>query len=232
QPVEAERDPEFARAAREVQSTTFIAHVRFASTGAKTVLNTHPFEQRGRLFAHNGVIEDLPALEARLGSARALVAGDTDSERFFALLTSEIDGRGDVAQGIQAASHWVAENLPLFSINFVLTTATDVWALRYPDAHELYVLERAAGGGEDGRPLEHCSKMGTRVHSDEACGRPVVVVASEPMDSDPGWGLLRSGELLHVPATLAVESKVVLEGPPAHQLTLADLHPDAAQSQA
>jgi hypothetical protein len=24
----------------------------------------------------------------------------------------------------------------------------------------------------------------------------------------------------------------VLEGPPAHQLTLADLHPDAAQSQA
>ncbi|HEV3230295.1 MAG TPA: class II glutamine amidotransferase, partial [Solirubrobacteraceae bacterium] len=47
QPVEAERDPEFARAAREVQSTTFIAHVRFASTGAKTVLNTHPFEQRG-----------------------------------------------------------------------------------------------------------------------------------------------------------------------------------------
>ena len=29
--------------------------------------NTHPFEQRGRLFAHNGVIEDLDRLEAELG---------------------------------------------------------------------------------------------------------------------------------------------------------------------
>ena len=52
-------DRRFAREARELYSTTFLAHIRFASTGALDVRNTHPFEQHGRLFAHNGVIEDL-----------------------------------------------------------------------------------------------------------------------------------------------------------------------------
>jgi predicted glutamine amidotransferase len=85
QPLAAYEDRRFAQEAREVRSSTFIAHVRFASTGGLDVRNTHPFEQRGRLFAHNGVIEDLPALEAHLGPDRELVKGDTDSERFFAL---------------------------------------------------------------------------------------------------------------------------------------------------
>ena len=65
QPLAAYEDHEFARDAREVTSRTFIAHVRYASTGAIKPENTHPFEQRGRLFAHNGVIEDLDRLEQR-----------------------------------------------------------------------------------------------------------------------------------------------------------------------
>ncbi len=89
QPIAAYGDAEFAREAHEVCSRTFIAHIRFASTGALDLRNTHPFEQDGRLFAHNGVIEDLPALEAHLGDDRRLVKGDTDSERFFALITRD-----------------------------------------------------------------------------------------------------------------------------------------------
>jgi len=41
-----------------VHSETFVAHIREATTGALRAANTHPFEQRGRLLAHNGVIED------------------------------------------------------------------------------------------------------------------------------------------------------------------------------
>ena len=48
----------------------------------------------------------------------------------------------------------------MFALNFVLITASDVWALRYPDVHELYVLERAAGGPSGGRHLEHASARG------------------------------------------------------------------------
>ena len=48
------------RARRGVlKSTTFLAHVRYASTGAHTMVNTHPFEQDGRLFAHNGAFGGL-----------------------------------------------------------------------------------------------------------------------------------------------------------------------------
>jgi predicted glutamine amidotransferase len=68
QPVAAYEDPSFAHRAHEVRSRTFVAHIRFASTGSLQRRNTHPFEQRGRLFAHNGVIQDLPALEEHLGA--------------------------------------------------------------------------------------------------------------------------------------------------------------------
>src|SRR5436309_13260255 len=56
QPLAAYEDQQFAQEAREVSSRTFIAHVRYASTGGLSPQNTHPFEQRGRLLAHNGVI--------------------------------------------------------------------------------------------------------------------------------------------------------------------------------
>ena len=43
----------------------FVAHIRFATTGANLERNTHPFIQAGRLFAHNGVVQGLDELEAR-----------------------------------------------------------------------------------------------------------------------------------------------------------------------
>jgi predicted glutamine amidotransferase len=228
QPIAAYGDAEFAREAREITSKTFIAHIRFASTGALLARNTHPFEEDGRLFAHNGVIEDLPALEAHLGAARGLVKGDTDSERLFALITREIAARdGDVDGGIEAACAWVAANLPLFAINFVLATADGLWALRYPATHPLYLLQRAPG-----TPLEHSSSLGSRVHSKDGAERPLVVIASERMDSDPAWGPLASGELIHITDTLEVVRRRILEHPPARLLTLAELSPTAQASQA
>jgi glutamine amidotransferase len=205
-PIAAFEDREFASEARSIWSRTFVAHIRHASTGGLTMANTHPFCQRDRLFAHNGVIEDLPKLEQHLGDARALVAGETDSERYFALITSEIDRHdGNVEAGIRAAVTWVAQTLPLLSINFVLITSTDLWALRYPETNTLYVLERPARD----EPLDHTSSYGTHVHSEHARGRPVVVVASEEMDEDPGWREVESGELLHVGPSLKLESQLL-----------------------
>jgi glutamine amidotransferase len=232
QPLAAYEDNEFAQEARELCSRTFIAHIRYASTGAIAPQNTHPFEQHDRLFAHNGVIEDLPALEHELGEEMSLVHGDTDSERYFALITREIKRTGDVGQGIARAVEWVAQNLPVFAMNFILITASDVWALRYPDVHELYVLERAAGGPSGGRHLEHSSARGMRVRSGELARRPSVVIASERMDDDAGWRLLEPGELLHVDGDLHVTSTIPFDRPPAHQLSLEDLTGKAASSQA
>jgi predicted glutamine amidotransferase len=233
QPIAAYEDRQFAQEAREVCSRTFIAHVRYASTGAVSPLNTHPFEQQDRLFAHNGVIEDLEALEQELGDARSLVQGETDSERFFALITREIEQDGDVGASIVRAAGWIADNLPVFALNVVLITDDELWALRYPDVHELFVLERAAGGPSGHRYMDHASARGSmRVRSGDLATRRAVVVASEPMDEDPGWHALRSGELLHVGPDVRVTITRPLDRPPAHQLTLADLGDKAAASQA
>jgi predicted glutamine amidotransferase len=227
QPVAAYGDAEFAREAREVSSSTFVAHVRFASTDALELRNTHPFEQGGRLFAHNGVLEDLPTLEAHLGDALATVRGDTDSERLFALVTRETAARGgDVSAGLTAACGWVAANLPVLALNLVLATEQGLWALRYPQTHELHILER-----EPGAVLEHSSSFGSRVRSEHGASRPLVVVASERMDDDPRWRALESGELVHVDHTLRVTSRRILDSPPAQPLTLADLSARAQASQ-
>lgn len=231
QPVAAFEDRTFAREAREITARTFVAHVRYASTGALTDRNTHPFALDGRLFAHNGVIGDLPALDRELGADRDRVLGDTDSERFFALITREIERSGDVGDGIASATRWVATHLPLLSANFVMIDATDLWALRYPAVHDLYALERAPGGAGGHERLDHARGGRIRVASDALADRPAVVVATERMDDDPGWRPLGAGELLHVDGELAVTSRQVLDHPPAHPLTLSDLGERAAASQ-
>ncbi|HEX6022458.1 MAG TPA: class II glutamine amidotransferase [Solirubrobacter sp.] len=232
-PVAAWRDMRFAQLARETRSTTFVAHVRFASTGPMTHENTHPFEQDGRIFAHNGLVAGLEQLELELGRHRDLVSGDTDSERLFTLITRRIHAAGgDVRRGIVSAVRWVAEELPVYSMNFILATPRELFALRYPDVNPLFVLERDAGGPSGFRQLAHSSAGGTvRVRSDELRVRPSVVIASEPMDEDAGWRQVEPGQLIHVDANLNVSAEMILPDPPAHQLALEDLDVRAAASQ-
>jgi glutamine amidotransferase len=209
-PMAAFEDRSFATEAREIRSRTVVSHIRHATTGELTVANTHPFSIDGRLFAHNGVINDLPKLEEELGPYRAMVKGDTDSERYFALITRETDRHdGDVGAGVRSAVRWIAENLPILSINFVLITATELWALRYPDTHPLFLLERSEGGnrGEASEALDQTSSHGTRVHSEDARDRPTVIIASERMDEDDGWRELASGELIHVDPSLSLATE-------------------------
>jgi glutamine amidotransferase len=230
--VAAFKDAAFAQQARQECSRTYVVHLRYASSGPVALRNSHPFVQQGRLFAHNGVFEDLPALEAHLGDDRALVQGDTDSERFFALVTRETRrAGGDLRAGITAAVAWIAAHLPLYALNFVLTTPDELWALRYPDTNELWILERRAGGPHGCRHLDETSEVGTlRVRSDDLAVCDSVVVASEPMDEHPDWRLLESRELVRVGTDLRVQS-AILDPAPAHQLTVEDLSARAAASQ-
>jgi glutamine amidotransferase len=125
----------------------------------------------------------------------------------------------------------VAEHVPVYALNFVLATPTELWALRYPETHKLFVLERAAGGTGE-RPSEESSAAGTiRVSSPELTRDPSVVIATERMDDDPGWRLLAPGELLRVTPDLRCVSTVVVDRPPARLLTLQDLDERAAASQ-
>ena len=231
QPIAAWEDTEFACEAHDMTGTTFIAHVRYASTGALDVLNTHPFVQNGRIFAHNGVVTGLDTLDARLEELGVadLVLGQTDSERVFALITASIGARsGDVEAGLLDAVGWLAENVPIYSVNLLLSTATDLWALRYPEPDQLYLLDR-----REAAPAKGFDLRTPRIHarSDELDQHPCVVFASEAMDGDPRWKLLDSGVLVHVDEQLSISEREAFPDPPKYQLTVADLSPKASASQ-
>jgi predicted glutamine amidotransferase len=231
QPIAAFRDDEFMKEARTERSSTFLAHIRFASVPSFAISDTHPFQREGRLFAHNGILYGVEDLEREVGADyMGPVEGRTDSERLFALITKRIDELGDVGEGIASAVRWAADNLPVYSLNLALGTADELWALRYPGTHELFVLER--GPGKTGPDALHgVSSHGLGVHTDELDDTPAAVIASEPLDDETDWRALEPGELLHVTPDVVAHSRIILDRPPRHELGVDDLDPRSAESQ-
>jgi predicted glutamine amidotransferase len=219
QPEAAFQDEEFIREARQAVSAAFVAHVRYATVGGRTVPNTHPFTMQGRIMAHNGGFGEVQRLEEQLGSYRELVLGDTDSERYFALITQQTDAHGgDVGAGIAAAASWIGRNLPVSSLNVIVAAPGELWALRYPEQHALHIL-----GSPEGGEL-HVRSATSSVHVPEPTAS--VVVASEALDGESGWRMLAPGELVHVRRDLSVESRIAVPEPPAHLVPLPPGNPN------
>ena len=221
-PVQAATNPAYQAVAQRLVAAEMVVHLRYADTGGTSLVNTHPFTQDGRAFAHNGVVGDLDRIEDRLGSNRAMVMGETDSERFFALITLSIrDAGGDVRAGITRAVQEIVESYELYSLNFVLGELGHIWAFRYPDTNPLHLLRREPGGSGGDDDLDHADAAGTlRLHSDDAAETALVVISSEKISEEPGWEEIASGELLHVGPDLEVERETIVSGPPRHPMVL------------
>jgi predicted glutamine amidotransferase len=232
QPEPAYRDEEFIHEAQQAESATFVAHVRWATAGGRTILNTHPFVMNGRIMAHNGGFGELARLDELLGSYAKLVHGDTDSERYFALITQQTDAHGgDVGAGIEAAARWIAAHLPVSSLNTIVITAGELWALRYPAQHALHILERPApaAGRREHRAGEaglHVRSATSSIHAPDLHTAPSVVLASEELDGEDGWRMLAPGELVHVRPDLSVQSAVVIPGAPARLVPIGAENPN------
>jgi predicted glutamine amidotransferase len=220
-PAAAWDDPTFDHAARRLRSSTFVAHVRHASTGARSYENTHPFVEGDVVFAHNGALAGLDQVEAQLGEYRRVVHGDTDSERMFALILKQAAAhRDDLTAGITAAVRWLAEHVPVLSLNLIVATPSDLWALRYPDIDDLFLLDRAAGGTHGDHQLHGVGQHGgVRVRSSDLTGQRSVVVASERIDENPAWAHIEAGELVHVDKALNLERHTIIDQAPTHRLT-------------
>lgn len=178
------------------QSPTLVAHVRDATVSAPGVMDSHPFAMQGRLFAQNGSIGEIHRVEDALGDYERLVHGNTDSERYGALLTRHIDeADGNVEQGIRRTVGWLADNTPMTGINFVLATPDDLYALRYPHVRTLFYNHVSGSQAVEGARRLGGVELGA--------GRgdvPATIVASEPLDASAGWRALQPGQLLHVRA--------------------------------
>lgn len=88
-------DALFRRVSGIVSSQTVIAHLRQATKGTNSLINSHPFQYGAWIFAHNG---DVPNFEQTRGALRARVSpplrrfilGDTDSEVIFYMLLGHL----------------------------------------------------------------------------------------------------------------------------------------------
>lgn len=229
QPEPAFRDEEFIQRAKRAESATFVAHVRQATAGGRTVQNTHPFAMDGRIMAHNGGFGELARLDEQLGGYASLVLGDTDSERYFALITQQADAQdGDLGAAITAAAQWIAANLPVSSLNTIVAAPGELWALRYPGQHALHILERPAGPSEQPAAAAglHVRSATSSVHVPDLYSAASVVIASEQLDGESGWRMLAPGELIHVRPDLSLQSAVVIAEPPPRPIPIPGHNPN------
>jgi predicted glutamine amidotransferase len=137
------------------------------------------------------------------------------SDQEFSRAARQADAHGgDVGTGITAAAGWIADRLPVSSLNTIVAAPSELWALRYPDQHALHILNRPAGGGL------HVRSATSSVHVPVLEDAASVVVASEQLDGESGWRMLAPGELVHVRPDLSVHSRIAITRPPARLVPL------------
>lgn len=84
-----------------VSSQTVLAHIRRATLGINSILNTHPFQYGNWVFAHNGHIKGFSRcrnalLEGIAPELKRFILGKTDSEVIFYYLLSRLQSRIDL----------------------------------------------------------------------------------------------------------------------------------------
>ncbi len=85
----------FKRVSGIVSGQTVVAHIRKATQGQNSILNTHPFQYGNWIFAHNGNIKNFLQVKESVQEKidpeiRRFILGDTDSETLFLYLLSAI----------------------------------------------------------------------------------------------------------------------------------------------
>src|SRR5215210_3843344 len=193
-PIAAHEDREFAAEARQVHSHLIVAHIRHATRGEPRLENTQPFTHGNLVFAHNGTIDGLEELPESLG----LFLGDTDSERYFALLHHHIPEARDTITGIRKTIDWIEKNCTYTSLNFLLADGDSLYALRLPGKEGLFVRHLEAK-----EELRCLSSYGTHIESHEH--QRAILFASERIDSASSWQELEPGTLAVADRDLRLE---------------------------
>jgi len=130
EPARARESSLFSEATTNIQSDGALLHLRWATgTLAVSEGNTHPFTYQEYSFIHNGSVlppESLdPYVKPELHSSRR---GETDSERYFFLIITEIEKFG-VGAGIHSAVKIIRSSCVYSSINAMFLTPTELYVI-------------------------------------------------------------------------------------------------------
>jgi glutamine amidotransferase len=124
-PEAAYSDGEFQRAT-SVRGRIFNAHLRRATMGGLTLVNTHPFVLGEYSFSHNGTVIRYPAL---LEPGVSAAQGETDSEHLFNWLMCHYDAadpRGSLRRLVTAC----IERSAFSGLNFLFSDGERLYAYK------------------------------------------------------------------------------------------------------
>jgi glutamine amidotransferase len=184
-------DPEFEDVARSVEGDCLLAHVRRASMGEVRVENSHPFHNGRWLFAHNGTVRGFEKLREKLDSLianefRALLAGNTDSERCFGLFLTCLARLGALEQPpLEVIACALAETIALLRE----LSPDPTTALTFLATDGICLVGARSGEKE----LGYLANPGERL-----------LIASEAPASDVPWTQLEDGEVVGADARLRI----------------------------
>ncbi len=213
----AHEDLHFSVTAERVYAETVVAHVRRATVGSNSQVNTHPFCYRNWTFAHNGTVTAFERIRTTLEqqTEEDLLdqrRGTTDSELVFYWLLSRMSAAGLDPKGTGACLELLVEVLreavaylddlndragaenPA-KLNFLLTDGNLLVATRF--RHSLYWLVREG--------IHDCEICGIpHVHHQPGVDYRAVVLASEPITHE-SWHEVPEGGVLAVDHTVHAE---------------------------
>lgn len=210
EPTPAYLSTRFARLCGTTRSKLILAHVRKARLPpVRALSNTHPFQQKccGKewVFAHNGLVPEIVAIERTSDNPVCRPMGETDSEHAFCHLLGHIARHFDRSpeadpaarfENLAAASGLVAS---LGKFNFLMSEGEYLIAYGHD---RLHYLERPGSTGSDGAPVDWA------------------MIATEPLDHAGQWTPFEAGEL-----------RVYRHGRMVGRVMTRALHPAAAPMQ-
>jgi len=178
-----------------------VAHIRQKTIGDTSLVNTHPFQRAGWVFAHNGTIKDVAWLRAGVSPERlAEIEGETDSELLFSWVLTRLDEAGVTAakvsprtdRALAAAARTAREHPGIGAFNFLLSDGATTYAHRF--GRSMFLLEKSPG---DAVVARRESSDGTVVETPWSAGRAAILIASERINDEP-WQEVEDSALLCV----------------------------------
>lgn len=197
---------------KEFRSKIIIAHVRKGTGAQPSEINSHPFQYKNWLFAHNGSVDRDFLFSLLTDGYKKELKGKTDSEVYFYWILQCIGGDKDVIEGIKKAIEKITIRSYNYSgLNFLLSDGKCLYSLRYSsyseDYYSLWVLKREPS---ESRPLEFESQeTKALLRSKSLKGERAVLVCSERLTKEK-WENIETGNMLIIEPDLNVKEVRIL----------------------
>jgi glutamine amidotransferase len=209
----------FQRVSGIVASETVVAHLRRATTGELSILNTHPFQFGRWVFAHNGNLKGFAAHADELRShiapgLRRFLLGQTDSETLFFIILTRLAAHADIHDravptntlitAVHESLDLICKTIPIHGqldgppdetyLSFVLTNGESL--LAHHGGQSLHLSTHKS----------RCSVRDTCPHLESSCENPVprksgtrvnhLIISSEPLRGENIWSSLDYGDIV------------------------------------